>query len=722
VLAAVPLSAQSGNPYRVRAYRTDEEMTLDGHLTEAAWSSAQAGTGFTQREPDEFEPATERTDFFVVYTPQTLYLGVYAHDSEPDGLVAKEMERDSPLYPDDSVAFVLDTFGDSRNAYAFETNPNGARFDALVTDEGRDINVEWDGVWNVSARRAPDGWVAEIAIPFSTLRFDRSLETWGINVRRMIRRKNEEVNWTPLGRDVGSYRDLERYALYRISLAGKLEGMEGLKPSRQVNIKPFVVGELSKTPGAADESTQDDTEVGLDVKWGVTRNLSLDLTYNTDFAEVEVDQQQVNLTRFSLFFPEKREFFLENAGIFEFGPPQADSFTPPQMKAFFSRRIGLDAGRQVPIDYGVRMTGRIGGWNVGVMDVMTADETFDDGSMVPEANFGVVRMKRNLGERSGVGFIYTDREDEDLSSNQVFGVDFDYKPTRAADLQAFYSKSSDDREPGEDWSAGTTFRYRRGDFDGGLELLRVSEGYRPDMGFLLRRDFERIRPKATWRPRIERWGIRTYFLEGDLDYYERASTGELESRTFSLAFAGASTYAGDGFGAYRVFETERIFEPFEIQPGIVIEPGTYSFESWRVGGRTNASRVVSFSGRVTSGDFYDGERDWANVRMRVRANKYFSLETSIDYNDVSLKAGDFITKVVGQRFSLSFTPDLRLAAFVQYDDSADLVAANVRFNWIYRPGADLFVVYNESWDAPSFSARETSERQLIVKFTYLFRS
>jgi hypothetical protein len=537
----------------------------------------------------------------------------------------------------------------------------------------------------------------------------------------MIRRKSEEVNWAPLARDIGGYRDFAQYAVYRISLAGTLDGMSGIEPGRALNVKPFLVGELTETPAAADDSTMDDIEVGLDVKWGLTRHLALDLTYNTDFAEVEADQQQVNLTRFSLFFPEKREFFLENAGIFEFGLPQRDSFEPPLMKTFFSRRIGLDRGRQVPIDYGARLTGRVGGWNVGVLDVLTEETRFEDGTTVPDANFGVVRLKRNLGRRSGLGLLYTDRDDRGSGRNQVYGVDLDYKPTRATDLAAFWSDTRDDDEVGDSWAAGVSGGYRKTTVEGTFEWARVNEGYEPDIGFLLRRDFEKIAPRFTWRPLIGKWGVRSYFTEARIDYYARASTGQLESRRVEIAPFGLGNYKEDGFGLYYDWDTERLFLPFEIRPGIVIPAGLYEFESVRLGGRTNESRRVSLRGRLTVGDFFDGTRDWANITMRLRFSRHLRAETTLDYNDVELPAGAFITHIIGQRFDVSFNPNLRLNAFLQYNDAAELVGANVRFNWTYRPGADLFLVYNENWDAPTFSARETIGRALILKYTYLWQ-
>ena len=697
----------------------DVAVRVDGLLDEAFWAQAQLTSGFTQREPDELEPASERTEVRVAYSPSVLYIGIELFQSSANPLVAREMERDAQLYRDDSVVVLLDTFSDQRNGYAFETNPNGTRTDVLVSDEGRDLNPQWDGVWAVSSRVTERGWVVEYAIPFATLRFDPSRTTWGFNVRRMIRSRNEEVNWTPLDRSLGSPRDQERYAVYRVSQAGELTGLGGLRTSQQMEVKPFLVG--SATNSRDDAADDENFEFGVDAKWGVTRSLNLDLTYNTDFAEVEVDTQQLNLTRFSLFFPEKREFFLENAGIFDFGIPQRNSFSPPLMKVFFSRRIGLNSGQRVPINVGARLTGRVGGWNIGVLDVLTEDAVVDDAAF-GETNFSVIRLKRNLGRRSGIGIIATDRSESGATGNSVFGFDIDYKPTDRLSVIAFAATAQDDQEEGGDWSAGYLVDYRKGYLQASLEHQIVNEAFVPDGGFLLRRDFERFQPVVTWRPKIDRAGFRQLFFEFDLDYITQASTGQLESRVLAIAPFGGRTQRDDGFGLYYVRETENLFEPFEISDGVVIPAGLYTFESARIGGRSNAGRRVSVSGRVQSGDFFEGERDQLRLSVQLRASKFFRAETSWSYADVELPQGAFATTVVGQKFSFSFSPDLRLNAFVQYNDAADAVAANLRFNWIYRPGADLFVVYNHNWDTTgrSFSSRQTRDRQLIVKFTYRF--
>jgi hypothetical protein len=711
--------AQADRP-TLRAERSQEPIVVDGQLDELAWESAAKGGDFLQREPSLGSPATERTELAIVYTPSTIYIGVRAFDSEPEKLIAKEMGRDRRLSQDDSIGLVLDTFNDDRNAYFFETNPNEARSDALITDEGRDVNFNWDGVWQVATTVDDQGWIAEIAIPFSTLRFDREAEAWGLNVRRWIRRKNEEVYWSPIPREA---------FFFRISMAGSLEGLDEIRPSRQLYVKPFVVASLERERETEEElGTVDDTEVGLDVKWGVSKGLVLDLTLNTDFAETEVDDQRVNLTRFSLFFPEKREFFLENAGIFEFGSGSGGGGgggggrRSPLLKVFHSRRIGLVSGEEVPILYGARLTGRAGQWNVGVMDVLADEHVLEaDGALVPETNFAVARLKRNIGQRSGVGFIFTDRDEADGGYNRVFGLDLDLKPTDKTYAAAFVTRNEDDSFEGGEWAAGAGGGYRGRELSASFDYTEASDLYNPDMGFLRRTDFLAYKPSVEWEPRLEKHGIRNFQIGGEMDYFARSSDHTMESRVVELQLFGLRTLDQHRFSLERVLNSERLFEPFEISDGVVITPGRYDFDQWEIGGGTNSSLPLSVFGRLADGDFFDGERLSTFLAVNARVSRYFKSRTEFSYNDVDLPAGSFITRLVGQRFDFSFNPDLVLNVFAQFNDSAELATLNVRLNWIYKPGADLFVVYNHNWEAPHFDDRFTTGRQLVLKYTYLFQ-
>ncbi|MCY3969250.1 MAG: DUF5916 domain-containing protein [Acidobacteria bacterium] len=704
----------------IAALAIDDPIVVDGRLDEPAWHSAEVGAGFRQREPREGAPASERTEFSIAFTPSTLYVALRAFDREPGRIIAKEMERDAELTSDDSFVLVFDTFLDGRNAFAFATNPNGARHDALVTDEGRDVNTEWDGVWSVKARRTTDGWTAEIAIPFATLRFDPALDRWGLHVQRLIRRKNEEVNWAYLPRSALpiTTSGVAHEAAYRVSLAGRLTGLAGLRSSRSLDVKPYLIGSASEEPRARTSAT--DLDGGLDIKWGLSKSMALDLTYNTDFAEVEVDDLQVNLTRFSLFFPEKRDFFLENAGIFEFGPPQRVPWLPALMKAFFSRRIGLDGGETVPMDLGARLTGRLGEWNLGVLGVGTGEADVGSRS-VPQTAFSVARVKRNIGQRSSVGAIFTQRDPAAAGAESLYGFDIELKPTQLLQLNGYWSRSERPGIDGDDASFGAGVGYQGSTLTTSLDFIESQQNFDPGVGFLLRENFRLFNPRFIWQPRIERAGIRSWYAEGAHRRFERSSDGRLESEDTYVYPLGMILKTNDFFEFGAVRTKERIFAPFEIFPGVVIPPGLFEFDGWELLSVTDASRSVSLRSFNNWGEFYQG--DWVSLRQTVglRLSRLVRASTTWSHHDVDLPQGAFEINLWSQGLDLSFTPNLRLNMIAQYNDAAEDLGVNIRFHWIYRPGADIFLVYNENWTAPSLRERRTEGRQLILKATYLFQ-
>lgn len=719
-----PAAAQTSTSPRptIEALRIDTPIRVDGVLDEAAWGQAPVGSDFTAREPEDDRPAAQQTEFSVVYTENVLYFGIRAYDREPEAIVAKELQRDSDHgRNDDSLAIVLDTFHDQRNSFSFEVNPLGARTDSLVTDEGKDQNVEWNGVWNATARSTAEGWQVEVAIPFSTLRFDPTQSVWGLNVRRVVRRTNEESNWAPIGREIGPRAVSRMYAAHWVSLAGDLTGISGVKPGRRLDVKPFVLASAADEPRNEASGTTSDIDGGIDLKWGLTKSLTLDLTYNTDFAQVEVDQQQVNLTRFSLFFPEKREFFLENAGIFEFGPPAPGGMQPPLMKAFFSRRIGLDRGEEVPIDVGARLTGRAGAWNLGLLTVGTEAVAAGARPATAATQHSVFRLKRNLGERSSVGMIYTELDPRGGATNQLYGVDLDYKPTRQSAFYLFGAATEEDGQDGDAGALGTGYSYTSRSIRANFDLMESQADFDPGSGFLLRRDFRRYNPRIRWEPRINRGVVRSVTLEAELDYFERESLGQVESRKLLLAPIGVRTTGDDRFRLAFVDEVEQLFEPFEIRPGIVIPAGLYRFNSIFLRGFSNQGRRLAWRGNINVGEFLSGDRRSIVLSNFVRLSRHLLTEFQWNYNDVTLPQGDFTATIYTVRLDAAFSPDLRLNTLAQYNEAAQLAGVNVRFNWIYKPGANLFVVYNHNWAAPTFSARETARRELIVKFNYLWQ-
>lgn len=706
-LGTQSLAAATERPV-LRAVALAEPIVLDGWLNDPVWQSAPAAGSFVQREPRVGQPATEPTEVRVAFTPSTLYIGIRAVDSAPEGLVARAMERDADITEEDSITITLDTFLDRRNAYFFATNPNGVRTDALISDDGDDFNVEWDGIWEVEARRTEEGWAAEMAIPFSTIRFTPDGRPWGMNIRRIARRKNEETYWAPLPLEA----DIARASLY-----GDLAGLERMTPGLNLRVKPFAVAKgreaapagLAKAE-AAELERETANEAGLDVKWGIGRGLALDLTVNTDFAESEADEQQVNLSRFSLFLPEKREFFLENAGIFEFGP--RTPFGPQLFRPFNSRRIGLSAeGLPVPIEWGARLTGRSGPWSLGMLDAQTGPRS--DGE--EGDNWGVLRAKRQIGKTS-VGLLSTRHEGDD-GVNSLYGADVDVQATPRLKLRSFWALTDDARE-GTDQAGGLAAVYRGPVWRWSLDALEIGDHFDPEMGFLRRRGTRRWASSLTFVPRPEIPGIRNLFFEGRSEVYTDLE-GEVESINAGADLFSFRTLRDDVVALYGDYTFERLTEPFEIHPGVVVPAGEYRFTQTGLWGETNPSRRVSGEAWIQRGDFFGGERLAHGVELRLVPSRHFRLETSWNHNDIDLPAGSFTTDLFRQRLAVAVTPDLSAAAFAQWSDAAELMAVNLRFGWSYKPGADLFLVFNQTWDAPEWGRQTLRDRQAILKMTYL---
>ncbi len=571
-------------------------------------------------------------------------------------------------------------------------------------------------MWNVAATRTDEGWSAEFEIPFNTLRFNPDNDTWGMNVRRMIRRKSEEVNWAPIMRDAD---------MFRVSQYGQLTNMAVGNPSRNLRIKPFVTasGDEGVTTDVGDVTG--DSQVGLDLRWGVTGSMTFDLTINTDFAQVEADEQRVNLTRFSLFFPEKREFFLENAGIFEFGGGGGGGggFRGPLLRVFHSRQIGIASGDEIPIIAGTKLTGRAGDWNVGLLNVQTAEHEFatdpDDPAaepnLEPSTNWTVARIKRNVGERSNLGMIFTNRQSNGDEYNRVMGFDADLNPNQNLNVSGYYTRSDSPGADSENWAAGGGFNWRGPIWRFSASVDDIRENYDPEVGFVSRRGIRRFNPQINYEPRPGNIGwIRNLTFEAQNTLFT-LTDGTLETWTGRFRFFGFRTMSEDWISFSLNPSYENLFEPFEIQDGIIIPAGEYRFHTWSMFANTSDGRPLSLFWRFSSGGFFDGNRLNSSTTFNYRPNPYFRSSTEWEINAVQLPGGDFTTNVFRQRVNVSLSPNLSLNSFIQYVDADGLLSMNTRFNWIYRPGADLFIVYNQNWTDDG-----TLNRALIFKFTYLW--
>ncbi len=702
--AAAGTSEEPGAPPTLQSTALSSTVTIDGNLGEPAWAEAPVAAGFTQREPLSGSPATEPTEFRVLTDERGLYLGIRLHDSDVGGLLRKLRGRDAAALPprqfwseDDSVAILLDTFHDHRNAYYLAVNPNAARTDALITDEGLVINFDWDGVWEAATSIDEGGWTAEIFVPWTTLRFGGG-ETHdiGLNVQRMIRRKTEETFWAPVSLDE---------TLWWISKAGHLDDLQVPSATLPLELKPY--GSMTWSGGAAAVTEELDTQAGFDTKIGVTHGLTLDVTVKTDFAQVEVDAQRVNLTRFPLFFPEKREFFLENAGLFDVGIPRVANL-------FFSRRIGLDAeGQLIPILAGARLTGRIGGFEVGVLDVQT-EET----EAVPTANHAVVRLRRSFMERSTAGVLVTNIKSADGSlDNRLVGADVDFK-WRQLSLNAFVAKSSTPGLEGDDTGFGGTLLYSTDTSALRLVFDDFQENFNPAMGFLPRGSIHHYQPSGRigFRPGsgvVRRVMFRAlYDFTYDLDWELVTRNGWAHAIIILESDDQVTLQVNDSF--------ELLDEPFQVHSTTTIPPGTYRFTSQFVRLNMSERRPVSGSFRYQWGGFFSGDRRTVDVRGNLTLSSHLALLPSYQRNTVDLPEGDFVTNLAGLRVNLTPANNFIVNAFLQYNDTNDRVSTNLRLDYIYRPGSDLFVVYNETRDLLG-TGIPIQDRQLVVKLTYLWR-
>lgn len=709
---------------RLKAVRTAEKITLDGRLDEPAWKQAAVATDFIQSEAHEGEPATERTEVRLLYDTDNLYVGVFAYDSEPGRLIINELRKDFNAASGDSFELILDTFRDERNGYQFATNPAGAKWDAQMTNEGREVNVNWDGVWSVKARVVEQGWIAEISIPFKTLKFRRADgQTWGINFQRRLRRRNEDSFWSPIPRI---------YGLSRVSLAGRLEDLEGIKTGANIRVKPYLVASLGRLASGKHAS---DADLGADAKYALTPGLTWDFTYNTDFSQVEADEQQINLTRFTLFFPEKRDFFLENSGIFQFGVASdrgllagtsgSGSTTPGgggrqnavtnDMIFFFSRRIGLsEEGSVIPILGGTRLTGRAGAYEVGLLNIQQRASAQSNGT-----NFTVGRLRRNLLGSSDIGVMMVNKEVLHSSHfDRVVGADANLRFGQKLSINSYLAKASTPSGGGRDLAGRASFTYKDDFWDLRSSYTHIQENFINEMGFVPRQGIRKYAGfvGTTIRPERLRGAIRSFFPHVQIEYV-RDRQGRLETRYVDYHFP--INFQNGSFIEAGINPTlEFLSKPFLIQRerNISIPPGAYSFDEYFVIGRSDSSRRISGNGRWAVGRFFTGTKHTYALGGTVRFNHKLNTSFSSTHNNINLPQGHFQTHLLGVRFDYSFSTIMFLNALVQYNSDARQWSSNIRFNLIHRPLSDLFLVYNERRD--SLSGR-LIDRALIAKFTYM---
>jgi hypothetical protein len=702
----------------VRAVRVDRAPRIDGVIDEQVWQAASPIDQFVQQEPHEGEPATERTEVRIIYDSRHVYFAVHAYDSVSGGVIATEMRRDSDrLLDEDNFQLILDTFNDQRNGYMFVTTPLGAKLEQQISDDGEGggrgsnsaINRNWDGIWDAAARITQDGWTAEISIPTSTLRFvPGNDQTWGLNFMRNIRRKNEQVYWSPVDKS---------YSLARVSAAGRLTGLEGLSQGLDVKFKPFIVSGVrnqQKTPTIG--STSFLHEWGADFRYGVTAGLNLDLTYNTDFAQVEVDEQQINLTRFNLLFPEKRDFFLENAGMFTIGTGSSFTSTPAETDLFFSRRIGLsDTGQPIPIIGGARLAGKSGPHNIALLDIQT-DSAFDK----PGDNFLVTRYSHDVLKRSRVGGLFVNKESAGASAhyNRTMAVDANLALSQNLQISSFVAKTATPGLDGKDMSWFGRIAYRDPAWNLWLNYLDVQDNFNPEVGFVQRRGVRTTkayfgptpRPGAAHIRMMEPMIVLTYITD---------ENNRLVGRTQHF-MVGTRLDDDSYFNVIFQRNLDVLDGPFKIVPTVTIPAGSYNYDEWNLSYNTSPARRLYGTIRYSPMGFYGGHRKTVSGTIGLRASTQFSTELQYSRNNVHLPYGNFLTDLAILRVDYTFSPRATIQSLLQYNSSTHEVTSSVRFNFIHRPGSDLYIVYN-GLDETGLAADlfAPKDHQLVVKFNYL---
>ena len=696
---------------RIQAIRVSEAIKIDGLLDESSWPLAQPATDFLQQQPTEGAPASERTEVRVLFDDRNIYFGIRAFD-DASQINAREFVRDATFSNDDKIEILLDTYHDRRNAFRFAVNPLGTQQDALITDEGRDVNISWDAPWISEGRIDATGYVVEIAIPLTTLRFTEGIEAWGFNVARIIRRKNEENLWTSWQRSFG---------LERVSQAGELSGLEDIRRRRVREIKPYASGEWREGVPLTGKSGLDAgvrANVGLEVaKFGITPSLTAEFTVNPDFGQAEVDNQIVNLSRFSVFFPEKRDFFLENSGIFLFG-------RQGENQAFFTRRIGLtDRGQPVPIDYGVKVTGKVGPYNVGFLQVQTRKlGEASTGFGIPRQHFSVLRVKRDILKRSYIGAILVNRQGATAiggsSYNRVGGADAEFNLTDHYKVKAFWMGSA---TPGVRSSAGSS--RLESIFENDLyRFITVYEdvgaNFNPEAGFIERNAIHQYFGQFAYKPRPKFIPhVQQMEFETQIEYYtDRA--GKLATRQTELSWD--TTFKNSSEFFFRPIEdvNDVLAEPFEVRPGIVIPAGNYHFNRPRASFTSDLSKRIVFNVREQWGDFYSGKRYETSGGITWRPNAHLLLDLSESYNRVRLREGNFVTSLFAGRMNYNFSRKLLTSALIQLNSAARLSVVNVRLRYIYRPNSDFFIIYNQATGAGLERPSYNLQIKLTRDFTF----
>lgn len=709
-LCSLTLSLLGQSANRVTVGQLTEKLTIDGLLDEPAWTQAPTLDNILQRVPKPEIAPTERTEVKLLADQDNLYIGVVCHDAEPGKVVGTQMARDAGLEIDDHVALLLDTFHDRRNAFYFATNPAGALIDGLIVENQRAINFNWNGIWNVRAKRTSQGWSAEFAIPFKTLSFNPGQDDWGFNFSRQIIRKTEEDRWAAPRLDV---------QFTQVSEAGEITGFATAEQGRGLDVRPFAVGRWIRD---ASGNQRFEGDAGGDIFYNLTPGLRLTSTINTDFAETEVDNRQINLTRFPLFFPEKRAFFLENAGVFDFARSAGQQ---REMIPFFSRRIGLLDGQAVPILAGTKLTGKVGRFDVGGLAIRTRPTPLTDAK-----NYFVARVKRNVFKQSYFGGIYTEGDPANPASSRTVGTDMRLATAnflgsnRNFAVDAYAIKSTRTGLTGDDTSFGVIASYPNDRWFGYAEYRHVGQDFSPALGFVQRKAVDKFAYRTEFNPRPKKFlNVRQMFNEFGFTLYQRNDLHKVESWRLFTAPVNWEFNTGDRIEVNWVPTFERLFVPFQIADKVTLPAGDYHFTRYRAEIETAAKRPWQAFATWWFGSYWSGRADEFSAQLLFKPTPHFQVGVTAEQSFVRLPQGNFVARVWALRADYAFSPFFTVANFLQYDNESRNLGWQSRVRWIIKPGNDFFLVFNQGWEQEEIRGikfRAVGTR-LTGKFQYTFR-
>jgi hypothetical protein len=706
----------------VRAFRVQSPLRIDGRLDEAVYRTIEPISDFIQQEPDEGQPATEKTEAWILFDEVNLYVCARNWDSHPEREVANELRRDnSNILGNENLTFAIDTLYDRRNGYVFQTNALGALRDMAVTDDQQ--NQAWNGIWNVKTARFENGWTVEVAIPFKTLRYRGSgPQTWGINLRRLVKWKNEfsYLSLVPAALGTGG--------ISRMASAATVVGLETPAQSKNLELKPYVVASsTTDRSGASPFDNRGDADAGLDFKYGLTRSLIVDATYRTDFAQVEEDVQQINLTRFSVFFPEKRDFFIEGQGIFDFGGVQAGNSPGDVPLLFFSRQIGLSQGQAVPVVGGARLTGRAGAFSIGALNIQTDDKP---SARAVATNFSALRLKRNLLRRSNVGLMATRRGPAlggaagSGAASYTTGVDATMLFFKSINITSYYALTTAPDSRGASVTGSSyrgRFEYNADRYGASAEHMLIDADFRPEVGYVRRSDIRRTFGQVRFSPRPRRSRlIRKYTWQGSVDYVTDAPAIELQSKEASGLFR-IEFQSSDQFSAEHSREFELLPGRFTIAPGVIVPAGGYSYSTSRVSYSLGQQRRVSGRFSASTGSLYAGTKSDVSYSGRWGVIPQFSLEPSMTLAWGSLPYGDFTARLLGSRFTVTPSARMQISSLVQFNVDGKTLTSSARLRWEYTGGSDLFVVYSDGRETLTPGFPGLLNRTFAIKATRLLR-